>query len=163
MNICSFIPGLISGGAVKVAAGRGRNRWGGGQTPLPLTSGAYLSLRTTSTQTNFDNIAAASQTKYYYHGGKRVVMRAGSTLYYLFGDHPGSRGVSLRASDGNTLTQRYYPWGTIRPGLDNGLPTDYTFTGQRRERASNPPLLPSVAPASSGTPSTTACPPSCTT
>jgi RHS repeat-associated protein len=34
-------------------------------------------------------------------------------------------------SDGQTLTQRYYAWGGIRPGPNNALPTDYTFTGQK--------------------------------
>jgi len=28
------------------------------------------------------------------------------------------------------VTQRYYPWGTVRSGSGNALPTGYTFTGQ---------------------------------
>jgi RHS repeat-associated protein len=43
--------------------------------------------------------------------------------------------VSYRPSDGQTITQRYYPWGTIRPGPDNALPTDYTFTGQKLDES----------------------------
>jgi YD repeat-containing protein len=73
--------------------------------------------------------------KYYSLGGQRVAMRKeptgqADTLYYLFSDHLGSTSVSYRATDGITTTQRYYPWGTIRPGPSNVLPTDYTFTGQ---------------------------------
>ena len=30
-----------------------------------------------------------------------------------------------------TVTQRYTAWGGVRPGPDNELPTDRTFTGQR--------------------------------
>jgi len=43
--------------------------------------------------------------------------------------------VSYRISDGQTITQRYYPWGAIRPGPDNALPTDHTFTGQRLDES----------------------------
>jgi RHS repeat-associated protein len=50
-------------------------------------------------------------------------------------DHLGSSNVSYRPSDGQTTTQRYYPWGTIRPGPDNALPTDYTFTGQKLDES----------------------------
>jgi RHS repeat-associated protein len=43
--------------------------------------------------------------------------------------------VSYRPSNGQTITQRYHPWGTIRPGPDNTLPTDYTFTGQKLDES----------------------------
>ena len=46
-------------------------------------------------------------------------------------NHLGSSNVSDRTSDGQTITQRYYPWGAIRPDSINTLPTDYTFTGQK--------------------------------
>jgi RHS repeat-associated protein len=42
----------------------------------------------------------------------------------------GSSNVSYRSDGGQTVTQRYYPWGTVRPGPGNALPTGYTFTGQ---------------------------------
>ena len=42
----------------------------------------------------------------------------------------GSSNVSYRSDGGQTVTQRYYPWGTVRPGPGNSLPTGYTFTGQ---------------------------------
>jgi RHS repeat-associated protein len=56
---------------------------------------------------------------------------ANNGVFYLLGDHLGSTSVSYRVSDGQTLTQRYYAWGGIRPGPNNALPTDYTFTGQK--------------------------------
>ena len=34
-----------------------------------------------------------------------------------------------------TITQRYSPWGTIRPDSINTLPTDYTFTGQELDES----------------------------
>ncbi|MEA3439846.1 MAG: RHS repeat-associated core domain-containing protein, partial [Chloroflexota bacterium] len=75
---------------------------------------------------------------YYYAGSQRVAMRVqddsdGDEVYYLFSDHLGSTSVSYRASDDQTIPQYYYPWGTVRPGPDNDLATDYTFTGQRSE------------------------------
>jgi RHS repeat-associated protein len=77
------------------------------------------------------NVNTSVATSYYYAGSTRVAMRQGSAVYYLFGDHLGSTSVSYRVSDGQTLTQRYYAWGGIRPGPNNALPTDYTFTGQK--------------------------------
>ena len=50
-------------------------------------------------------------------------------------DHLGSSSVSYRADGQQTITQRYYPWGTIRPGPNNALPTDYTFTGQKLDES----------------------------
>jgi len=50
-------------------------------------------------------------------------------------DHLGSSNVSYRADGQQTITQRYYPWGTIRPGPNNALPTDYTFTGQKLDES----------------------------
>ena len=51
-------------------------------------------------------------------------------VHYLFADHLGSSSVSYRSDGGQTVTQRYYPWGTVRSGSGNALPTGYTFTGQ---------------------------------
>jgi RHS repeat-associated protein len=56
-------------------------------------------------------------------------------LYYLFSDHLASSSVSYRADGQQTISQRYYAWGTIRPGPDNALPTDYTFTGQKLDES----------------------------
>ncbi len=62
-------------------------------------------------------------------------MRQGSVVYYLHTDHLGSSSVSYRADGQQTITQRYYPWGAIRPGPDNALPTDHTFTGQKLDES----------------------------
>ena len=94
----------------------------------PLTSGAYLSLRTSSTQAKFDNVAVESQTKYYYFAGKRVAMRDSTGLSYIHGDHLGSATNTTGAS---VNTQRYYPFGTKRG--TGQVTTPYRFTGQREE------------------------------
>jgi len=59
-------------------------------------------------------------------------MRQGGTLYYLLTDHLGSTALVTNASGGVVGQQRYYPYGAGRP-TDTTLPTDYRFTGQRRE------------------------------
>gem|GEM_PF-5308278 len=81
------------------------------------------------------NTSTGVVTKYYHLGNQRLALRVGSTLYYLFSDHLGSSSVSYRVSDGQTMLQRYHPWGTIRPGPSNALPTDYTFTGQKLDES----------------------------
>jgi RHS repeat-associated protein len=43
--------------------------------------------------------------------------------------------VVYDTSNNTWTTQCYYPWGTIRPGPDNALPTDYTFTGQKLDES----------------------------
>jgi len=58
-------------------------------------------------------------------------MRQESAVYYLFRDHLGGTSISYRASGGQTISQRYYVWGGIRPGPGNVLPMDYTFTSQK--------------------------------
>jgi RHS repeat-associated protein len=75
-------------------------------------------------------------TSYYFAGSARIAMRVqvnGSTdqVYYLLADHLGSTTVSYRVSDGYTTTQKYYPWGELRPGPGTSLPTGRTYTGQR--------------------------------
>ena len=66
--------------------------------------------------------------------GASVRVQDGTTganqIHYLFADHLGSSSVSYRSDGGQTVTQRYYPWGTVRSGSGNALPTGYTFTGQ---------------------------------
>lgn len=70
---------------------------------------------------------------YYYFNGQRVAMRVnGGEPIYLFGDQLGSASVAMQ---GNTVVaqQRYRPYGEEYNPTTNSLPTDYTFTGQRRE------------------------------
>ena len=61
-----------------------------------------------------------------------MTLRQGSTLYYLLTDHLGSTALVTNASWGVVGQQRYHPYGAGRP-TDTALPTDYRFTGQRRE------------------------------
>ena len=61
-----------------------------------------------------------------------MALRQGNTLYYLLTDHLGSTSLVTNASGGIVGQQRYYPYGAGRPS-DTALPTDYRFTGQRRE------------------------------
>jgi RHS repeat-associated protein/uncharacterized repeat protein (TIGR01451 family) len=73
---------------------------------------------------------------YYHAAGRRVAMRVqdGSTganqVHYLFADHLGSTNVTYNTATGSSTAQHYYPWGTVRPGPNNALPTGYTYTGQ---------------------------------
>ncbi|MSP13297.1 MAG: RHS repeat-associated core domain-containing protein, partial [Chloroflexi bacterium] len=86
----------------------------------------------------FEKIAGTDIiTKYYYFGDQRIASRSGisgttGTLYYNIGDHLGSSSLSYRATGSAvTVTQSYSPWGAIRPGPNNALTTDYTYTGQK--------------------------------
>jgi RHS repeat-associated protein len=71
--------------------------------------------------------------KYYTLGGRRVAMRKGEELYYLFGDHLGSSAVVVRADDlDDRQEMRYFPYGGRRSGnLEEEMRTDRLFTGQR--------------------------------
>ena len=66
--------------------------------------------------------------------GASVRVQDGTTganqVHYLFADHLGSTNVTYNTANGVSTAQRYYPWGTVRPGPNNALPTGYTFTGQ---------------------------------
>ena len=79
-------------------------------------------------------------------GGKRVAMRAEGVVYYLHGDHGrpcgrlgstslttcGSRGGCGGAERGSVVARRlYHPYGAERYA-EGALPTDFTFTGQRK-------------------------------
>jgi RHS repeat-associated protein len=51
-------------------------------------------------------------------------------VHYLFADHLGNTNVTYNTANSTSTAQRYYPWGTVRPGPNNALPTGYTYTGQ---------------------------------
>ena len=70
--------------------------------------------------------------KYYYHAGKRVAMREGSTPYWLATDHLGSTAMALTASGVISGELRYKAWGETRL-VTGTTPTDYRFTGQRED------------------------------
>jgi RHS repeat-associated protein len=74
--------------------------------------------------------AAPAITKYYTLGGQRIAMRNTTGLYYIVADHLGGANVTYRSDGADTKTQRYYPYGGIRPGPTNTLATDRDFTGQ---------------------------------
>ncbi|MCG2783910.1 MAG: hypothetical protein L6461_02280 [Anaerolineae bacterium] len=93
---------------------------------------------------SFDDIviaqAAGAATKYYFAGASRIAMRtcSGTTCQaptFLLSDHLGSTSITTDATGAKTSELRYSPWGEVRPGTawsaSPGLPTDYTFTGQR--------------------------------
>ena len=84
----------------------------------------------------YEWVDGSNARTYYDHNGLRVAMREGGHLTYLLGDHLGSTSVSYRADGQQTVTQKYLPWGDIRPGPENALPTDYTFAGQRLDAGS---------------------------
>ncbi|MBI4790951.1 MAG: hypothetical protein HY782_28305, partial [Chloroflexi bacterium] len=78
---------------------------------------------------NWYEVTNGAVTKYYYFGGQRVAMRTSAGVTYLHSDHLGSTSVTSGAS---ASTQTYYPYGAVR-STTGTLPTDYTFTGQKRD------------------------------
>ncbi len=70
--------------------------------------------------------------KYYYAAGKRVAMRSGSGVYYLYGDHLASTSLALNDYGYQTSRLSYKPFGGTA-WFTAVLPTDYGFTGQRFE------------------------------
>jgi len=85
---------------------------------------------TTAYVGNYYELSGSTATKYYFAGAQMVAQRKGSALYTLFGDHLGSITVT-EDSAGHIIFQGYYPWGGIRTGTSNALPTDNTFTDQK--------------------------------
>jgi RHS repeat-associated protein len=80
------------------------------------------------------NLTTGVTTSYYYAGNQRVAMRQAGVVSYLHGDHLNSASLATNASGGlvSNSTTRYYPYGSTRVA-GSGLPTEYRFTGQRRE------------------------------
>jgi len=67
-----------------------------------------------------------------------VAMKVGSVVTYLHSDHLGSTSVTTNASGQCTSSQWYYAYGNVRTPApttpcSGALPTDYTFTGQKRD------------------------------
>ncbi len=76
--------------------------------------------------------AAPAERFYYYAGAQRVAVRAGGSVHYLYADHLAS--IRASSTDGTKeAEQKYYPYGTERPGGTGSLPTGYRFTGQRQD------------------------------
>lgn len=74
--------------------------------------------------------SAAGATSWYWFGGERVAFRTSAGVNWWFGDPLGSTATVYTAT-GQTVRQRYYPFGGIRY-TDNPA-TDVGFTGQRRD------------------------------
>ncbi len=66
-------------------------------------------------------------------GGQRVAVKQDINISYLHGDHLGSTSKTTGAS---TSTQTYYPYGAIKTSSGT-VPTDYGFTGQKRDATAN--------------------------
>ena len=84
----------------------------------------------------FEDVSATQlkpATKYYYAGDQRVGLRTNGALTYLLGDHLGSTSLALDAGGAKTAELRYRAWGEVRYGWSagEGLPSNYTYTGQR--------------------------------
>jgi hypothetical protein len=69
----------------------------------PLASGAYLSLRTDSSDVSFDDIEVYQAKKYYYAGERRIAVRTGAAFFYLFPDHLGSTHITAVGTTGSEL------------------------------------------------------------
>lgn len=71
-------------------------------------------------------------TKYYYFNGQRIAMRQDNSLTYLHSDHLGSVVAATDETGAvvNDNQPRYSAYGRERTASVNGLPTEYTFTGQ---------------------------------
>jgi RHS repeat-associated protein len=72
---------------------------------------------------------ATSVLKYYYFGKQRIALRNSVGVVYLHSDHLGSTSVTSGAT---SSAQTYYPFGSIRTATGS-VPTDFGFTGQRRD------------------------------
>ncbi len=71
-------------------------------------------------------------TKYYYAGSQRVALRNPTGVFYVHGDHLGSTTLSTTSGGALQSAQRYSAYGNIRTS-SGAVPSDYRFTGQRRE------------------------------
>ena len=80
------------------------------------------------------NVTTGQETKNYYLGDQRVAMDQDDDIYFLHTDHLGSTRI-MSDQAGNAVGEaiRYYPYGTMRAGNPGTLPTDYLYTGQRRQ------------------------------
>ena len=108
---------------------------------LPVTAALYFNASLYTPGSTLKEIrfvigstAAPSVNRTYYtFGGARVAMRdgAGAALVYLHGDHLGSASLATSMTGTVLSQQRYKPYGEVRWSSGAGLPTDFTFTGQR--------------------------------
>jgi RHS repeat-associated protein len=81
---------------------------------------------------NYYEQTGSTIRKYYYHAGKRVAMRDGSTLYWLLTDHLGSTAIAATSTGVLSGELRYKAWGETRYTTGT-VASKYRFTGQREE------------------------------
>jgi RHS repeat-associated protein len=82
----------------------------------------------------FDDVSLTKlqpATKYYFAGSQRIAMRKNGVMTYLLSDQLGSTSLAVDASGAKISEVRYDPWGKMRYSSNPGLPTEYTYTGQR--------------------------------
>jgi RHS repeat-associated protein len=60
-------------------------------------------------------------------------MRQEDVVYYLHGDHLGSTSLTTDQTGAIFAETRYLPYGEQRWPAVDAQPTDFTFTGQRRD------------------------------
>jgi RHS repeat-associated protein len=94
---------------------------------------ATVGVTTTYYVGNYFELVNGITHTYYYHGGKRIAMRDGSTLYWLLCDHLGSTSIVVAATSALTGELRYKAYGETRDGWGITTTTKYHFTGQREE------------------------------
>jgi hypothetical protein len=91
---------------------RGGARLGSWTETTRLTSGAYLSLSTDTTDASFDDIFGEQQFKYYSLLGKRIAMRDYAPLYWLLTDQLWSTAQTINAAGTAEVGElRYKAWG----------------------------------------------------
>jgi RHS repeat-associated protein len=78
------------------------------------------------------DVTASEVTVSYWHGGKLVAVKKGTTLEYVHQEHLGSSSVVTNTSGALVSSMTYLPYGEIRSSAGT-LPTERQFTGQRRD------------------------------
>jgi hypothetical protein len=69
-------------------------------------------------------------TTYYYHGGRLVTLRKGTTVEYIHQEHLSGTAVSTDSLGAQVSSVKYLPFGETRVSTGT-LGTDKRFTGQR--------------------------------
>lgn len=77
--------------------------------------------------------ASGAGTRYYSHAGQTVGQRTSAGVTWLVGDHQGTAGVSVRATDQAVTARRQTPFGGPRPGSLPTWPNDKGFVGGTKD------------------------------
>lgn len=95
-----------------------------------------------STTTNYiggmyeeDQPSGITRSLYTLNGqvvAQKEVVSGTSTVIYLHSDHLGSISTATNQAGGVVSSQKFDPWGKVRPGLNAGIPqTKLNYTGQK--------------------------------